>query len=225
MNARGYTRFVSAALSLLISARAARSDPPGEAAHGPRAPDDRFPSHVFRLAAHQPERVQLAFHYGLSQPLVEHGFNAAVDVRYRRLVLTYSHGQGLDDAIALRAKEKAAGMNLDLSYSTGGGIGVLLMDELWILADFKLHHFDASVGAEQATYETVTVGGEIGWRFFVWRGFNIGVVARYWPNVWSSAAGGIVFHDASGHPFTHNAVWQGASGFLGNVLLGWAFDL
>jgi hypothetical protein len=58
----------------------ARSDA-DSATHGPEAPDSQFPSHHFQLEAHEPRRVQLAFHYGLLQPIVLHGFNAAVDVR------------------------------------------------------------------------------------------------------------------------------------------------
>ncbi len=213
--------------SLFLAAPApARADPTAPPlAHGPLAPDTQFPSHVFQLAAHEPQRVQLAFHYGLSQPILAHGFNAAVDVRYRRLILTYSHGQGLDYALGRTDAERAAGMQLLLPVTTGGGIGVLLLDELWVLGDVKLHHFDVSLGTEHASYDVVTVGAEIGWRFFVWKGFNIGLVGRYWPNVWSSAQSGIVFHDASGHELVHHPAQQGTSGFLANALIGWAFDL
>src|SRR5437763_854134 len=63
--------------------------------HGPAAPDDQFPSHVFQLKAHTTDRVQLDFNYGLNQPVLGHGFNSAVEVRWKRLVATYSHGQGL----------------------------------------------------------------------------------------------------------------------------------
>jgi hypothetical protein len=193
--------------------------------HGPLAGDDQFPSHVFQLTAHQPERVQLAFHFGLNQPILLHGFNAAVDLRYGRLVLTYSPGNGLNDSMALTNTEKAAGMHLVMPYSTGGGIGVLLIDELWVLADVKVHRFDVDLGRERASYETMTIGGELGWRFFVWKGFNIGVVARYWPNVWESDPKGSAFKDTSGRTFVHRPAAQGESGFLGNILIGWAFDL
>jgi hypothetical protein len=209
----------------------ALADPPSATsapvrAHGPKAPDDQFPSHVFRLEAHRPERVQLAFHFGLNQPILLHGFNAALDVRYDRLILTYSHGQGLDvTSSSLSSGEQAAGMTLRMPYSTGGGVGVLLIDELWVLADVKVHHFEANTALDHRTYTNVTIGGEIGWRYFVWKGFNIGFVARYWPNVYSSAGRGITLHDSSGKPFFHEPAQQGYGGFLANVLVGWAFDL
>jgi hypothetical protein len=138
----------------------AESTSPGRG-HGPQAPDDQFPSHVFQLDAHQPKRVQLGFTYGLVQPLVYHGFNAAVDVRYKRLVLTYSHGQGLDVTSGLSSSEKAAGMTANETFTTGGGVGVVLIDELWVLADFKVHQFQANTALDHQTYTNVTIGGEM----------------------------------------------------------------
>jgi hypothetical protein len=207
----------------LAEERPATVPPPR--AHGPEASDDQFPSHVFRLEAHQPRRVQLAFDFGLNQPILLHGFNAAVDVRYKRLILTYSHGQGLDATSFLGSTEKAAGMTLREPYSTGGGVGVLLIDELWVLADFKVHHFEADTSLDHQTYTNVTIGGEVGWRYFVWKGFNVALVARYWPNVYSTAGRGITMRDASGRPFFHEPQEQGYEGFFGNVLVGWAFNL
>jgi hypothetical protein len=201
------------------------ASPPPPRAHGPEAPDDQFPSHVFRLEAHQPRRVQLGFDFGLTQPILLHGFNAAVDVRFKRVILTYSHGQGLDATPFLGSTEKAAGMTLREPYSTGGGVGVLLIDELWVLADFKVHHFEADTALDRQTYTNVTIGGEIGWRYFVWKGFNVALVARYWPNVYSTAGRGITMRDATGKPFFHEPLQQGYDGLFGNVLVGWAFDL
>jgi hypothetical protein len=192
--------------------------------HGPSAPASQFPSHVFQLAAHQPERVQLAFHYGLVQPILLHGFNAAVDVRYRRMVLTYSHGQGLDATRFESPSEKSAGMTLHEPWTTGGGAGILLIDELWVLADFKVHRLEAETASDRATYTNVTVGVELGYRYFLWKGLNVGLVARYWPNVYSSAGHGVTLHDPSGKAFVHEPLEQGYKGFFANVLLGWAFE-
>jgi hypothetical protein len=221
----------SAFLIALLAARHARADPTAAPTpeparlHGPEAPDGQFPSHVFQLDAHAPKRAQIGFTFGLSQPILAHGFNAAIDVRYGRLVLTYSHGQGLDVTPALSSNERAAGMTLQEPFTTGGGAGIVLIDELWILADVKVHHFVADTPVDHRTYTNVTVGVELGWRFFVWKGFNIDLVARYWPQVYSSAGQGITLHDANGRPFLHHPMAQGIDGFVPNVLLGWAFDL
>src|SRR5262249_55818504 len=155
------------ALVLLASAPAASAE--DLRGHGPEAPAAQFPSHVFQLAAHAPASPQLNFHYGLSQPLLMHGFNAAVDFRYKRLVATYSHGQGLDATSFLHPSERAAGMHLAETYTTGGGVGVLLLDEVWVLADVKVHHFEATTPVDHAAYTNVTVGAELGWRYFVWK--------------------------------------------------------
>jgi hypothetical protein len=189
-------------------------------AHGPSA-GNQFISHHFRLGAHQPPGVQLGFHYGLLQPILFHGFNAAVDVRWKRLILTYSHGASLDFSVLLPQSERAAGLHVIAPFSTGGGVGILLIDELYILMDVKWHHYDLSLGAERASYETVTIGGELGWRFFLWKGFYVSPVVRYWPNVWSSAPHGVAFN---GRKLVHQPLHQGAEGFFANVLVGWAFN-
>ncbi|MCA2978949.1 MAG: hypothetical protein INH41_00410 [Myxococcaceae bacterium] len=192
-----------------------------EPAHGPSAPLNQLLSHRFRLEARQPG-LQLAFHAGLLQPLFVQGFNAAMDVRVGRFVATYSHGEGLDGIgqTALLDAERAAGASLGLTWSTGGGIGLTLIDELYVLMDVKVHRYAFAVGAERDEYTTLTVGAELGYRFFLWKGLHVTPVVRYWPNVWSSAPSGVV---AGG--LTHQPVAQGLQGFFANVLIGWAFDL
>jgi hypothetical protein len=201
------------------------SAPPVFRAHGPAAPDDQFPSHVFQWRAHAPERVQLGFTYGLSQPILAHGFNAAIDVRWKRLMFTYSHGQGLDYARFETSGEKAAGAAVKLPWTTGGGVGIVLIDELWILADLKVHHFLVDTAVDHAAYTNVTLGAELGWRYFIWKGFNVELVARYWPNVYSTAGKGVILHRPDGTTFLDPPEAQGDAGFLANVLVGWAFQL
>ena len=190
--------------------------------HGPTA-TDRFISHRFTLEAHTPERVQLAVHFGLLQPVVLHGFNAAVDVRWKRLIFTYSHGVSLNFTPYLRQSERDAGLRVVAPFSTGGGIGIVLIDELYVLLDVKYHRFDLSLGTEHPSYETLTVGGEIGWRFFLWKGFYLSPVLRYWPNVWTSAPkGGVPLNNGA---LVHRPLVQGTDGLFGNLLIGWAFNL
>jgi hypothetical protein len=222
--------FAALITALWLWTTPARADEPPVAApdlraHGPEAPADQFPSHVFQLRPRAPEHVQMGFTFGLNQPILTHGFNAAVDVRYKRLVATYSHGQGLDYARFETSDEKAAGAAVKLPWTTGGGVGLVLIDELWILADVKVHHFLVDTAVDHHVYTNVTVGAELGWRYFIWKGFNIELVARYWPNVYSSAGPGVVLHNPNGTTFVDPPAKQGYQGFLGNVLVGWAFDL
>ncbi|MCL2450111.1 MAG: hypothetical protein FWD17_14285 [Polyangiaceae bacterium] len=210
---------------ILAFSRPARAEPSAPRPHGPAAPDDQFPSHVFRLEARSPDRVQLGFNFGLSQPIVAHGFNAAVDARYKRLFFEYSHGQGLDFTPFDTTQERNAGVKLGLPWTTGGGVGVVLIDELWVLADVKVHHFTVDSPADHLAYTNVTIGAEIGWRYFVWKGFNIAFVGRYWPNVYSTAGKGVTLHAKDGSTFVDPPAPQGYHGLFGNVLVGWLFDL
>ena len=107
------------------------------------------------------------------QPVLLHGFNAAIDVRRKRLIFTYSHGASLSFTSSLPTSERAQGLSVVAPFSTGGGIGIVLIDELYVLLDIKYHRFELTLGAEHPSYETLTVGGEIGWRFFIWRGFYL----------------------------------------------------
>src|SRR5262249_444590 len=134
-------------------------------------------------------------------------------------------GQGLDYSPFATSAEKSAGAAVHVPWTTGGGVGVLLLDEMWLLADFKVHRFELDTAVDHQAYTTVTVGAELGWRFFVWKGFNVALVARYWPNVSSSAGKGVTLHDTTGKAFIDPPAQQGYSGLLANVLVGWAFDL
>jgi hypothetical protein len=194
-------------------------------AHGPTATQAAFPSHNFALAPHTAEN-QLGFTFGLNQPLLAHGFNAAVEYRRGRWIATYSHGQGLDVTnLALNDSERAAGMHLNMPYTTGGGVGIVLLDELYVLADVKLHHYEAYAGAGLAHYSTMTVGGEVGWRFYIWKGLHVTPVLRYWPNVWDDApAGGVMVPTPTG-TIVHKPAQQGYGGWFPNVLVGWSFEL
>jgi hypothetical protein len=131
-------------LFAVIASVALTAEPRG---HGPSAPLTQFVSHRFQLEAHQPG-LQLAFHAGLLQPLFVQGFNAAMDVRVGRFVATYSHGEGLDGVgrTALLPSELARGADLGLTWSNGGGLGVTLIDELYVLVDFKVHRYAFTAG-------------------------------------------------------------------------------
>lgn len=196
--------------------------------HGPSAPGDKVPSHHFDRRAHTSD-AQLSFHYGLAQPILLRGFNAAVDLRVGRFIVSYSHGQGLDFSRppgALSAEEAAAGLRVIAPYSTGGGVGMTLFDEVYVLADLKIHHFEASAGAEVKGYSTVTIGAEAGWRFFVWRGLHVTPVVRYWPTVWDNAPeSGVMVETSRGDTVQHGPMAQGYHGLFANVLVGWAFNL
>lgn len=185
---------------------------------------------AFADDAHTPsDRNELGFTAGLVQPLVMHGFNAAVEFRHGRWIATYSHGEGLEASAVsgtLTSREEDAGMRLDLTSSTGGGVGYVLWRNLYVLADVKYHRYEAYAGSDLAHYSTVTVGGELGWRFKVWKGLTITPVLRYWPNVWDNAPSeGVTVHTENGGTLMHQPAKQGVDGVFANVLVGWSFGL
>ncbi len=194
--------------------------------HGPSAPSNAF-AHVFQLRAHTPDRPQLAFHYGLLQPLASRGFNAAVDVRYKRFVATYSHGQGLEiDRFpgTLSDAETEAGVEAFMPWTTGFGAGAVLIDELYLLADFKVHGFEIRYEGDTSRYTTITLGLELGWRLFLWKGLHVTPVIRYWPTIYSSLPDRTLQLDETSG-LRHESIPQGLRGVFANVLLGWAFGL
>lgn len=212
------TRCSLALLFLLAGPALAQADD----GHGPNSTEGF--SHRFTSSARIPDGTQLAFHYGVLQPLLLGGFNAAVDVRHGRFVATISHGQGLTlPTTTLDRSQRDADVEARLDWSTGFGLGAVLVDELYALVDFKIH--DVSVMHDEGTleYRTVTVGLELGYRLFLWRGLNVTLALRYWPNVHTGI-------DRDGERLgtsdvVHSPVEQGAKGFFANVLIGWAFDV
>lgn len=192
-------------LSLLLTGvlALAQSSPADEAT------DDRYPE------------WQVSVHGGLLQPILARGFNAAVDVRHHRLVVSYSHGEGLDltSVAGFTEEERLAGARLRVPSTTGFGVGVTLVDELYVMADFKLHDHEVSFGADTAKYRTITIGGEVGYRVFVTRGLFVAPVVRFWPNVYESQ------REVSVGGLTHQAMDQGLGGLFANVLVGGSFDV
>lgn len=171
--------------------------------------------------------VQLAFHGGLLQPLLLDGFNAAVDVRVKRFIFSYSHGEGLDltnQPGVLPIEQRELGVRVREPFTTGFGVGVSIVDELYVMADFKVHGFEVDTGLDPARYTTITLGGEVGYRLFVWEGLFVSPVVRYWPNVWTSAPAGFQLTTDAG-VFQHDPLAQGLNGLFANVLIGWAFDV
>lgn len=207
------------ALSLALPTRA---EEPVRDGHGQHAAMSKFLSHQFQLAPHVHPQPELSMHFGLSQPSLFHGANVALDVRFHRFLLSYSHGAALNlnatPSAGLSKRDRDAGVSLYTPWTTGGGFGVILLDELYLMVDLKVHRFEAALRDDQVKYTTVSVGGELGYRLFLWRGLFAQAALRYWPNVYSS----LKSDKAQLGTHTHHAK---DFGFFGNVMLGWAFDV
>lgn len=188
--------------------------------HGPSS-DEAF-SHRFQWEAHRYDG-QLNLHYGLTQPLLFNGFNAAADYRVGRWVLEYSHGTNLDytnvRSVAERfLDERVDDAGLVSPWTTGFGVGYTLIDDLFVMLETKAHRYRTDFGGESEEYTTVSVGPALGYRLFLFRGLNLTAYLRYWPNVWDSVEGDRL--QVGGAEFDPVNL-----GVFGNVSLGWAFDV
>lgn len=190
--------------------------------HGPHASYRTFPSHRFQLAPRWHDTPQLSVHAGLLQPILFSGFNAALDLRWGPMLFSYSHGQGLDYSakpeLGLTAEERDAGLQLQSPWTTGGGVGVVFLDEAWFMLDVKRHRYHAQVNDAEVDYSTTSIGAELGYRYFLWRGLFAQAVFRFWPNVSTTLPSDRVRLGQ----FEHKARDLGA---FSNVMLGWAFDI
>jgi hypothetical protein len=211
-----------AVTGLLFSvARAALADAP---------PQDRgfdpLPEHHFQWAPSDAKRVQAGVNFGLLQ-LALGGFNVAGEVRYRRLWLEYSHGMDLTlndlGGFSLSRAERTQNVHVFVPYTTGFGVGVTLVDELWLGVEFKTHRYEVNApGGPVAHYQTYSIGPVLGYKAFIWKGLFANGYARYWPNVASTLSDDKIALAGNAGSVTHNAH---DFGVFANVSLGYAFDL
>lgn len=143
-------------------------------------------------------RVNVLF--GLNQPLLN-GFNAEVNLFYKRLAFDYSHGISLNlDNSLLDATNKALGLDVHIPWTTGFGVGYRFNDWFNLRAEPKWHKFelyhqgDAQTEANRiAAYTTFSlgIGAYANLRPFkkqdnFLKGIMVAPSIRWWPRVASS---------------------------------------
>jgi len=211
-----------AATALVFSlAQAALADAPAE-----ERGFDLMPEHQFQWAPSDVKQVQAGVNFGLLQ-LALGGFNVAGEVRYRRLWLEYSHGMELTlndlRGYGLSHAERTQNVHVFVPYTTGFGVGVTLVDELWLGVEFKTHRYEVNApGGPVANYQTYSVGPVLGYKAFIWKGLYANGYARYWPNVASTLPGDKIVLAGSAGSVTHAAH---DFGVFANVSIGYAFEL
>ena len=180
-------------------------------------------SHDFQWAPRSYDEGQIGLHFGLSQPLLLGGFNVAADAHLGRWVFEYSHGMTLDynrlERAMLTAAEREAGLDLDSPWTTGFGLGIRVLDELYPMVEFKAHRYTARIGDATERYTTISIGPALAHRLFLYDGLFVNTYLRYWPNLWTSRRNDEVHFDSN---LTHETV---DLGFFGNLSIGYAVDL
>lgn len=221
--------FLFAGHALAFEATASKGAPAAEDEHGPSS--SRFPSHRFQLRPHAAHDVQLGVNFGLIQVELG-GFNVSAELRYRRLWFAYQHGSNLTLnnaekvgllAVALSRQEREQKVHLHLPYSTGFGLGITVVDELWLGVEYTVSRFQVRV-PQSATesYLTHSVGLVLGYRFFLWKGLFACAYVHYWPTLESSLQNERVTLYGSSGEVVHRAH---SFGVYPNLSIGYAIDL
>ena len=159
---------------------------------------------------------------GLSQPIIMHGGNVEINYLTKNWVFEYSHGFLLDlnvySGFTKTAAERAQGLSITLPYSTGGGIGYRITEGFNVRAEFKVHRYEVSRGAESFAY-TVYSAGVGAYYFWTPLGDHLVIVPslRFWPNVATTLdSGKLIFADGQTHQ-AHDF------GLFANISVGWRF--
>jgi hypothetical protein len=174
----------------------------------------------------RPADEGLSVMLGLHQWLVMGGGNVAVQYKTRHLVLEYSHGQSLHlnngGRLALTQDERNAGVNIDMPWTTGGGVGLRLTRNLHLLVEVKAHRYEV-MGADRnqrLSYLTFTVGPGLFYEIHLWRGLFLQPLVRWWPTVADTLDEGASLRRPDGSTY---AARPKSLGVFANVNLGWSF--
>ena len=164
-------------------------------------------------AAAADDSPKLAVMAGLTQWTVWGGGNLAAELRLGRWVFEYSHGQALDlnriEAIGLSETERDAGVKVFVPWTTGGGFGYALLEDLHLLVEFKTHRYEVS-GADRndsIVYTTFTVGPGLFYTFHLGEHVFVQPNLRWWPNVGDTLgrADATRLRGRDGNTYTHEA--------------------
>lgn len=179
--------------------------------------------------------------FGVNQVLLD-GFNAEVNVFYKRLAFDYSHGVSLDfKGAAVTEAEKDQRLVIHLPYTTGFGVGYRINDAFNIRVEPKWHRFELfyeneiqNASSRVAGYSTFTLGlgAYYNWQPFkektnALRGLMIAPSVRFWPKISSTLNEDQVSYQnrLTGRTETHEAmeVGIGNTPWVFNISVGYSF--
>jgi hypothetical protein len=163
---------------------------------------------------------------GLGQWILFGGGNVATQLKVGRFVAEYSHGQALSldriPEIGLTKDERDAGVRGEMTWTTGGGIGVQITPYLHVLVEVKAHRYAfRGADANQALdYTTFTVGPGVFYDLYLYKGLFLQPSFRWWPTVASTYDGNGELRRTDGTIYRHER--HDLLPFV-NVSLGWTF--
>lgn len=190
---------------------------------------------------HTEKRVNILF--GLSQPLVAHGFNVEFNYIHDRFIFDFSQGVSLTfSGTTLPASLQQQNVEVHMPWTTGFGIGYRFTDWINLRVEPKWHRFEFNyqdgqqlTSNEITSYNTFTLGlGLYGcWLPFkkktnFLKGIMISPSVRYWPTLNSTLPG----NSYSYYNITTQSVQQiktygpgiKLSPWIVNVSIGYSFE-
>ena len=184
------------------------------------------PTHHYQWAATDAKTAQVGINFGLLQ-LALGGFNVAGELRYRRFWFEYSHGMDLKlnnlNGFSMSDAERSQNLRVVVPYTTGFGVGMTLVDELWLGVEFKTHRYEVNApGGAVSSYQTYSIGPVLGYKAFIYKGLYADAYLRYWPNVATSLTNNEIALQGTTGTVEHSAH---DFGVFANVSIGYAFDL
>ena len=179
--------------------------------------------------------------FGLNQPLLG-GFNIEGNLFYKRLVIDYSHGVGLNfDNNILDNENQAQDLDIFIPWTTGFGIGYRFNPWLNLRAEPKWHKFELYYQDQSPTqsnlivdYTTFTLGLGLYANLRPFKkqdnflqGLMIAPSVRWWPQVTSSLPGNefAYYNESTDQAEVHRAMEVGVSNspWIINISLGYSF--
>jgi hypothetical protein len=142
--------------------------------------------------------------FGLSQPLVAHGFNVELNYVDRRFIFDFSQGVGLTfSGNALPPSLEKQGVEMHMPWTTGFGIGYRFTNWINLRVEPKWHRFEFNYengqqlkSNEITSYNTVTLGLGLYGCYLPFKkktnalkGIMVSPSLRYWPTMYSTLPG------------------------------------
>jgi len=142
--------------------------------------------------------------FGLSQPLVAHGFNVEFNYVQNRLIVDFSTGVDLTfSGNTLPSSLRQQDLRVHMPWTTGFGIGYrftewvnLRLEPKWHRFEFLYENGQLNPGSEITSYNTFTLGIGIYGCYLPFkkktnflRGIMISPSIRYWPTISSTLPG------------------------------------
>jgi hypothetical protein len=182
--------------------------------------------------------------FGLSQPLVAHGFNIEFNYIHNRLIFDFSQGIGLDfSGNTLPASLREQDIKVHMPWTTGFGIGYRFTDWINIRVEPKWHRFEfnyqnpqQSTTGEITSYNTFTLGLGVYGSYLPFKkksnglkGIMISPSVRYWPTIHSTLPGNHFnyFNETTGTEQNIKTYGPGIqlSSWVANISIGYSLQM